>query len=68
MCYRRASERVGIIHAGAAALLSPTLIQPDRRVITIGALSATVVMRAMPRVMLRVETVAAFVMSPDPRQ
>jgi len=35
--YRLARERVGIIHAGAAALPSPTLIQPDRRVITMGA-------------------------------
>jgi hypothetical protein len=35
--------RVGTIHAGAADLASPTSIQPDRRVMTIGASSERLV-------------------------
>jgi hypothetical protein len=55
--------RVGTIHAGAADLISPTSIQPDNRVMTIGASSERLDEgREVPTVRC-VEAVVEFVMA-----
>jgi hypothetical protein len=55
--------RVGMIHAGAADLTSPTSIQPDRRVMTIGASSERLVEgRALTPTIWCIVAVVEFVM------
>jgi hypothetical protein len=55
--------RVGTIHAGADDLISPTSIQPDRRVMTIGASSERLVEgRMLIPTIWCVEAVVEFVM------
>lgn len=63
--YRAAAfTRVGMIHAGAADLTSPTSIQPDRRVMTIGASSERLVEgRVLPPTIRCVDAVVEFVMA-----
>lgn len=56
--------RVGTIQAGAAALTSPTSIQPDNLVMTIGASSERLVEgRAVIPTIRCVEAVVEFVMA-----
>jgi len=60
----RAFMRVGTIHAGAADFVSPTSIQPDNRVMTIGASSERLVEgRVLTPIIRFVEAVVAFVMA-----
>jgi hypothetical protein len=56
--------RVGTIHAGAADLVSPTSIQPDNRVMTIGASSERLVEgRVLIPIVRCVVAVVEFVMA-----
>jgi hypothetical protein len=56
--------RVGTIHAGAADFNSPISIQPDRRVITIGASSERLVeIRLLTPIIRCVAVVVEFVMA-----
>jgi len=56
--------RVGTIHAGAADLASPTSIQPDNRVMTIGASSERLVeVRVLIPTIRCVVAVVEFVMA-----
>jgi hypothetical protein len=53
-----------MIQAGMALVISPMSIQPERRVITIGASSDNLVVeRAKPRAIPGIEDIAAFVMA-----
>lgn len=53
-----------MIQAGLSDLISPTSIQPDSRVITIGASSERLeVGRAYPPTILRIDAVVEFVMA-----
>ena len=59
-----ASIRVGRIHAGAADLASPASIQPDNRVMTIGASSELLFEgRLLPPTIRCVVAVVEFVMA-----
>ena len=56
--------RVGTIHAGADDLASPTSIQPDKRVMTIGASSERLVEgRVVIPIVRCVDAVVEFVMA-----